>query len=62
MSVSLAGKSLARVIAIGSCAVVVPPVALTVSVSVPTAAFFGTSSRSSSETLELVVGIAAAIG
>ena len=48
--------------AIGSAAFVEPPVAVTVSVWVPTAAFFGTSSRSSSDTLELVAGMAAATG
>ncbi|MGZ5822249.1 MAG: hypothetical protein ACXWI1_12280, partial [Croceibacterium sp.] len=45
MSVSLAGKSLASVTAIGSVTVLDPPAAVTVSVSVPTVAFFGTSSR-----------------
>ena len=48
--------------AIGSCNFVVSPAAATVSVCVPMAAFFGTSSRNSSETLESVAGIAAAIG
>ena len=62
VSVSLAGKSLASVTAIGSSALVEPPVAATVSVWVPFGAFFGTSSRNSSETLELVAGIAAATG
>ena len=40
-----ASKSLASVTAIGSVTVLDPPAAVTVSVSVPTVAFFGTSSR-----------------
>ncbi len=62
VSVSFAGKSLARVTAIGSSALVEAPAAATVSVCVPSAAVFGTSSRNSSETLALVPGIAAATG
>ncbi len=62
VSVSLAGKSLASVTAIGNVTVLDPPAAETVSVSVPTLAFFGTSSRNSSGTLALVAGIAAATG
>jgi len=46
VSVSFAGRSLASVIAIGNCALVEPPVAATVSVCVPTEAFFGTSKSS----------------
>ena len=59
---SLAGKSLASVTAIGNCNVVALPAAATVRVCVPMAASFGTSSRSDSATLELVAGIAAATG
>ena len=62
MSVSLAGKSLASVTAIGSVTVLDPPAAVTVSVSVPTVAFFGTSSRNSSGTLAFVAGMAAPTG
>jgi hypothetical protein len=58
----LAGKSLASVTAIGNVAVVEPPAAVTVSVSVPAAAFFGTSSRNSSGTLAFVAGMAAPTG
>ncbi len=62
MSESFAGRSLASVTAIGSCKFVEFPVAATVSVCVPMGAFFGTSSRNESETLESVAGIAAATG
>ncbi len=62
VSVSLAGRSLANVTAIGSCKFDDVPVAATVSVCVPIAASFGTSSRSDSATLELLAGIAAATG
>ena len=62
VSVSLAGRSVASVTAIGSDALAVPPLALTVRLVVPTGASFGTSRRSSSDTLALVAGSAAATG
>ena len=62
VSVSLAGRSVASVTATGSDAVVVAPLAVTVRLVVPIGASFGTSRRSSSETLALVAGSAAATG
>ena len=62
MSDSLAGRSVAMVTATGSVTVVAGPLAVTVRLVVPVGASFGTSRRSSSETLALVAGMAAAIG
>ena len=62
LRVSLAGRSVASVTAIGRVTLVVEPLALTVRLVVPTGASFGTSRRSSSDTLVLVAGSAAATG
>ena len=61
-SESFAGRSLASVTATGRLIFVPCPSALTVSVWVPIGALAGTSSRSCSDTLPLVAGIAAATG
>ena len=58
----MAGRSVAIVTATGSDTVTVVPFALTVKLVVPVGASFGTSRRSSSVTLALVAGMAAAIG
>ena len=60
--VSLAGRSLASVTAIGSVSSVTAPLATTVRFCVPIGAFSGTSSRSCSVVLSLVATIAAAAG
>src|SRR5262249_35664761 len=62
VSVSLAGRSVASVTAIGNEAFAVAPCALTVRLVVPTGASLGTSRRSSSGTLALVAGSAADTG
>ena len=62
VSVSLAGRSVASVTATGSEASVEAPRAFTVKAVVPTGASLGTSRRSSSDTLPLVAGSAAATG
>ena len=62
VSVSLAGRSVASVTATGSETLVPAPCALTVKLVVPTGASLGTSRRSSSATLALVAGSAAATG
>src|SRR5262245_37390697 len=59
---SLAGRSVASRTSTGNVTSLVGPLALTVKLVVPTGASFGTSTRSSNETLELVAGSAAAIG
>src|SRR5215468_5244726 len=59
---SLAGRSVASRTSTGSATSVVGPFAVTVRLVVPTGASFGTSTRSSNETLELVAGRAAATG
>src|SRR4029453_5355872 len=59
---SLAGRSVASRTSTGRATSVVGPLAVTVRLVVPTGASFGTSTRSSNDTLELLAGRAAAIG
>ncbi len=62
VTLSFAGKSLASVTSIGSCSAVAPPFTSTIRCWVPVGAPLGTSSRNSSETLELAAGMTAPIG
>src|SRR5215470_8676069 len=59
---NLAGRSVASRTSTGSVTSLVGPLAVTIRSVVPTGASFGTSTRSSNDTLELVAGSAAAIG